>query len=38
MIERQLSEVVAAEQLPGSDSTLRDSASDTAWVASLLKE
>jgi DivIVA domain-containing protein len=38
MIERQLAEVIAAEQVPGSDATLRDSASDTAWVASLLKE
>jgi len=38
MIERQLAEVVAAERLPGHDATLRDSASDTAWVASLLKE
>src|SRR5262245_25034704 len=37
MIERQLAEVVAAEAAPGPD-TLRDSASDTAWVASLLKE
>ena len=38
MIERQLSEVIAAEQVPGPDAALRDSASDTAWVASLLKE
>ena len=38
MIERQLSEVIAAEQAPGPDATLRDSVSDTAWVASLLKE
>jgi len=38
IIERQLAEVVAAEQAPGPEATLRDSASDTAWVASLLKE
>jgi len=38
MIERQLAEVIASEQVPGPDATLRDSASDTAWVASLLKE
>jgi DivIVA domain-containing protein len=38
MIERQLAEVIAAEQVPGPDASLRDSTSDTAWVASLLKE
>jgi len=38
MTERQLAEVVAAEQSPGPDVGLRDSASDAAWVASLLKE
>jgi DivIVA domain-containing protein len=38
MTERQLAEVVAAEQAPGPDVGLRDSASDAAWVASLLKE
>lgn len=38
MIERQLSEVMAAEQTPGPDAALRDAASDAAWVASLLKE
>ena len=35
MVERQLSEVIAAEQAPGPDAGLRD---DAAWVASLLKE
>jgi DivIVA domain-containing protein len=38
IIERQLAEVMAAEQAPGPDTSLRDSGSDAAWVASLLKE
>jgi hypothetical protein len=29
---------MAAEQAPGPDTSLRDSGSDAAWVASLLKE
>jgi DivIVA domain-containing protein len=38
IIERQLAEVMAAEQAPAPDTSLRDSGSDAAWVASLLKE